>query len=302
MTPKNPKLSIIISTHNRAELLNHCLDSLIHQSATSYDYQIIVVNNACTDHTDEVVARYQSTHTHPAIHLTHHNHLGLSYARNHGSSQATGQYLAFIDDDATADTNWVKNIIHYSQSQPAIFGGPILPNFTSPKPPWFRDSYETRTHGNKPKKLNKHQFLSGSNLIINRELFIQLNKFNPQLGVTGPVRTVGEETDLQTRARKIYQVSIQYFPDLLIHHLVPTHKMTLKYRFTSTILAGYSGKPTNRLKTFLRSLFAIGQLLVAASLIPFRNQHLYPYPQNYLWEVIAPHLFWLGRAARALKP
>lgn len=89
-----PKVSVIIPTHNRAELLKSAIDSVLNQ--TYHDFEIIVIDDHSTDNTPAVVADFED----PRIKfLQNKGKNGPSISRNLGITHALGEYIAFLDDD-----------------------------------------------------------------------------------------------------------------------------------------------------------------------------------------------------------
>ncbi len=98
-------ISVIIITLNRAEWLKDALTSLIKQSRQPDE--VIVVDNGSKDHTKEVVLGFSDR-----LHLKYIYEAvrGIPHARNAGARNATGDIIAFTDDDSVADENWLKYI------------------------------------------------------------------------------------------------------------------------------------------------------------------------------------------------
>lgn len=296
-------LSIIISTRNRAPLLKHCLDSLVTQSSSPAKFEIVVVDNHSTDHTRSVVKHLSHAHPRYRIYLHGEPRIGMSIARNTGADHSHGKYLAFIDDDAVASTHWVRQILAtITKYHPQILGGPIYPLYRSPKPAWFQDSYEIRSHGPKPRPLNSREFLSGSNLVVDHQLYDALGQLDPHLGPIGSTRTVGEDAHLQHLARS-RGATVYYHPDIIVNHLVPARKMTITYPYHAQFYAGYShpqlpGKPVIVAKAFLALVNIFGLFLFGF----IRNRKTYPFLANFHQQVISRHAFWLGAFWKVLNP
>ena len=88
------RVSAIITTHNRADLLPRAVRSVLAQ--TFADYEVIIDDDGSTDHTQEVVA----TLNQPKIRAFRHEvSRGQSAAINTGTARARGEYVAFLDDD-----------------------------------------------------------------------------------------------------------------------------------------------------------------------------------------------------------
>lgn len=98
-------VSIIIATKNRGHVLSKCLTRLCRQLG-EHD-EVIVVDNASTDHTPQVVGRF--TNTFPVVYLREDRN-GASWARNTGFAHATGDGVAFIDDDSLVTPLWLSRI------------------------------------------------------------------------------------------------------------------------------------------------------------------------------------------------
>ena len=90
----NLRVSVIITTHNRANLLPRAVHSILVQTLT--EYEIIIVDDASTDHTQKVIAAFNDSRIRSFRHETNRGH---SAALNTGIDQAKGEYIAFLDDD-----------------------------------------------------------------------------------------------------------------------------------------------------------------------------------------------------------
>lgn len=87
-------VSVILPTYNRAQLLGRSIRSVLSQ--TFSDFELIVVDDASTDNTEELVKSFQD----PRIRfIRHHINRGASAARNTGINAAQGKYIAFEDSD-----------------------------------------------------------------------------------------------------------------------------------------------------------------------------------------------------------
>jgi len=94
--PARPLVSAIVTTRNRANLLREALESILHQDGTGqeFDQETLVVDDASTDFTADVMAKYPSVQ-----YIRQQERRGPSAARNVGALASHGQYIAFLDDD-----------------------------------------------------------------------------------------------------------------------------------------------------------------------------------------------------------
>ncbi len=101
-------VSVVIPTYNGAEYLAQAIESILSQ--TLQDFELIVINDGSLDETSAICERYQKAH--PAqMRYFHQPNKGVSAARNKGVKLARGEYVAFLDDDDIADTEWLENLM-----------------------------------------------------------------------------------------------------------------------------------------------------------------------------------------------
>lgn len=226
---KNKKIliSVVICTYNRASLLKNCLQSLEKQTANKKNYEVIVVNNNSNDNTKEIVKDFVKSQFN--IKTVIEKKQGLSYARNRGWKEAKGKYVAYIDDDAVAEPDWVEQIIVFTKKNPKInaFGGPYGRFSFKPVPAWIPENYFTLNLGNKLKILNlKNEWISGSNMIFNKMLFYKYGGFKTGLGMKGSKILYGEETEFLLRLKETGE-AVYYVPKIRVRHLVAEYKLDL---------------------------------------------------------------------------
>ena len=109
------KLSIIIVTRNRADMLKHCLDSLARQ--TKKPDEVLVVDNDSNDNTKEMVNNFKKK---LPVKYIFEPKVGIPIARNTGIKNAKYDIIAFIDDDCIAEENWINNLLCAHKKNPDI--------------------------------------------------------------------------------------------------------------------------------------------------------------------------------------
>jgi O-antigen biosynthesis protein len=114
-----PLISVVVCSYNGARTIGETLDSL--ERLEYPRYEIIVVDDGSTDATADIATR-------DAVRLIRTPNGGLSAARNIGIHAASGEIVAFIDDDAYADPHWLSYLAHeFITTGCAAAGGPNLP-------------------------------------------------------------------------------------------------------------------------------------------------------------------------------
>lgn len=235
MNPVTLQLSIVICTYNRAQYLPNALRSLNEQSATGNSFEVIVVDNASTDGTQEVCATLLPQLTATTFSYHQEKQQGASFARNTGAMLANAPLLCFMDDDAVAHHDFVERIIDFFSRHPEAggLGGRIIPLYIPEEPAWM-SHYVSSLVGHFHYSKTVTQFRGGkfpfeSNMTLPTALFRNLGGFNERLpGVAGKVRIGGEGKDLFLRLTALGP-SIYYDPSVVVKHVVETEKLTHQY-------------------------------------------------------------------------
>lgn len=111
---KKNMISIIVPIYNSEEFLVQCLDSISNQ--TYKKIEIILINDGSTDNSLEICKKYQELDSRFVI--INNNNNGVSYSRNCGIQNATGEFIMFVDSDDIIDKNMceilLKNIRSYN--------------------------------------------------------------------------------------------------------------------------------------------------------------------------------------------
>lgn len=223
-----PEIAAIICTHNRDRYLGAAIDSLLTQEYT--DYEIIVVDNASSDRTKEVVAQRDYN---PLLKYVYEPELGLSVARNRGAKETTAPILAYLDDDAEASSQWLSIIAqaYRDNAQLAIAGGKVtlilpegktLPNWLSDEMAGALGSYDL---GSEIVYLdNPNLTPRGLNYSLRRSFLEQIGGFDPNLGRVGKNLLSNEELLMTELAlEKGWQVA--YLPEALAAHNVAPERL-----------------------------------------------------------------------------
>src|SRR5262245_54648428 len=136
------RISVIIATYNRANMLEECLEHLAQQIFESED-EVIVVDNGSTDRTSAVVVNAQRSFPVRLRYFVERTP-GKSNAVAAGLAFANGDVLAFTDDDVDVDPNWIEEIRRVmSDAGVALAGGPVAPRWETKPPSWLRAAVET---------------------------------------------------------------------------------------------------------------------------------------------------------------
>lgn len=231
-----PSLTIAICTKDRPARLVRCLASLDNLHVPSHDAQapreVLVVDNAPSDYRtrDLVAAR-------PAVRYVCEGRPGLDFARNRALREATGELIAFLDDDVTADTHWLVGLMQAWADHPDAAGytGLVLPFALDTKAQilfeahgGFRRGFDRIRYqgqqrpGNPLYPCGAGIFGAGANMAFRRDVLLELGGFDEALDTGAPLPGGGDLDMFYRVIRAGYP--LVYEPSYLAFH---EHRRTL---------------------------------------------------------------------------
>lgn len=229
--PTAPGLSVAICTHNRIDLLERALRSLIGQRVAAGRIEILVVDNASTDATAARIASLCGAGA--RLRALHEPTLGLTHARNRALHAARAPYLAFLDDDEVAEPTWAARLLDAIDRlgpAPACLGGPIDPLWDTPRPEWLDDTllgfYSMLDYGPRPLRLDPERApLFGGNFCFARAALRSIGGFETSLGRRGSQLLSNEDVLAQRRLARAGG-AVWYVPDARVRHAMPAARLT----------------------------------------------------------------------------
>lgn len=219
----NCQITIAICTYNRAKYLHKCLDSILKQVQCYSDVEVLVVDNNSTDSTKEVCEGFKKNNW--MFRYVFAESQGLSFARNKAIDSAKGEWIAYLDDDAIAHKDYLERIkFIISNYNFDCFGGMYYAYYEAEKPKWISEAFGTKLKLSETVSEITEGYLSGGNLVVKKNVFNSVEKFETNLGMKGDKIGYGEEDKLQKDLRS-YGYSIGFDPFLGIDHLVAPYKL-----------------------------------------------------------------------------
>ncbi len=236
------QISIIISTLNRAKYLEKTLKSLINQSFSSDQFEILIVDGGSTDNTKDICDRLINKNPNYSIHYIYEPEPGSLAGRHRGALEAKSKIFTFIDDDIEAAPNWLSSINDaFRDPNVHLVGGKSIPKFEANPPLWLKDLWWTTPYGGKAcgylslldlgdKTLKIHpNYVWSLNLSIRKKTFFDAGGFNPDIYPKRLQRFQGDgETGL---TKKLFESGYEalYHPDVAVFHIIPADRMTVDY-------------------------------------------------------------------------
>jgi len=183
--------------------------------------------------------------------------LGLGQARSLGSRLAKGSIIAFLDDDAIADEQWLQEIIEAFKGEVDIVGGLTTPLYLSSIPWWWDDKVLGFLVGVRNDCLTDNPLTQvfGCNFAVKKKVLEDLGYFHPKLGRYKGKQFGGEDTLLLLRASQ-EGFKLYFNKKSVIYHKVSPERLTLRYLLKRAWYSGASwrlifGLSLNRLMDYM---------------------------------------------------
>lgn len=230
------KLSIIIPTYNRADILKLCLERLMIQEGV--DFEIIVVDDGSTDHTSDIVRELEIPNSkfQTKIQYIYQKNAHQGVARNRGAKQASGDILLFMGDDILAEPGFLMRhidvhalhsdegvvVLGYTTWDPSL---PINPYMRFLEASGWQFAYHLLTPGfvGHPEP---YKFFYTSNISLKKSLFDK-ELFNESFKEYG-----WEDIELGYRLWKKHNMNLYYEPNAKAfhRHLIPEDSLPRRMR------------------------------------------------------------------------
>lgn len=252
-------ISAAICTYNRYHLLEKSIDSLIAQNIDADQYKIIIVDNSPANATAlEFKERY---HGQGNIQYLIENTSGLSNARNVAARMCNSEYIAYLDDDAIADAEWLRSILSAFE----IFGcgagvvcGKVTPIWSTDPPNWLPRSKSvlgalTIVDWGHPMRIAQpEQWFPGANFSIRVAPLLELGGFPLSLGRVGnPGILMSNEEKKLIAQMKAAGYDTIWAPDAKVDHLVQSERISqswLRKRFVWQAVSDFIAEPDEAVK------------------------------------------------------
>ena len=243
-----PKISVIIPTHNSEKTIENCIHSIVSQNFPRNEFEIIVVDDGSKDNTVKCAKKAGAD----VITLTEPCFQGA--ARNIGAKNARGFFFAFIDSDCTAGEDWLDSISKELENNKAI-GGPVLNGNSHSLIAWaeylieFSEFHEYRKRTTVP-------FVPGCNIACIKDVFFKVGGFSEQ--------PLSEDVAFGNSLTKA-GINIVFVPELKVNHLCRTEYN----RYISNMKLGgkYSIRASKDIQSIYTSLSRSKWLIPAVFII-----------------------------------
>ena len=233
-----PQVTIVVCTFNRADPLREAVASLrALQTGGRFTYEVLIVDNASTDHTPQVAADLSAAAGAPVRRIVE-SRKGVASARNRGVREARGEWIAFFDDDQLADPRWLAELLDLAERKSLrCTGGAVhlrLPGGCRRDLAGMCRVLLGETRG-MPREMpyNRRQAPGAGNLLLHKTVFDEVGLFDESL------TSGGEDTDLFRRIRAA-RIDAWYTPAAIVHHIIPAQRLeSRQLRWTALRIGGH---------------------------------------------------------------
>lgn len=176
-------VSIVVCTRNRAALLPKVVAQLERQEYPLGEFEVVIVDNASTDNTQEMVQEL-ARHASIPIRDTYEPLPGVTAARNCGAANARYPYVAYLDDDCAIGSDWLYRLMQgfdWDKDVVAV-GGLVLLAWLQGRPYWMHPALEsylgaTNSCGDQPRILGPEERIVEFNMAVDRKAFQKAGGF-----------------------------------------------------------------------------------------------------------------------------
>ena len=245
-------ITLIICTYNREKYIAPLLDSIAKNDYPTTDYEIVLVDNNCTDNTHGVCEQFTAAHPEVTLRYVVEPEQGLSAARNKGIKEAKGDIIIYVDDDALVDADYIRIYAEHFASHPETMaaGGPIEPLYETEEPKWMSPYTKAlltawMNYGDKVREYPNGRYPGGGNAAYRKVVFDQVGMFNTELGRKGSLLLASEEKDIFDKMHAL-GMQVLYLPTPVLHHIIPQAKLEEDYFNRLTLQIGRSERMRTR--------------------------------------------------------
>jgi len=231
-----PGVSVVVCCYKSAEVIAPTIKALsVQEVPQDCGYEVILVDNNCTDNTLQLAKEAWENTTHP-LRIVKESEPGLIHARKTGVMNARFEFLLFVDDDNILEPGWVCGLCHVYREHPRVgaVGGLNEPLCEGEKPPWF--DYYSVVYASKPQAkyigvITEKKSLFGAGLSFRTSIIREIFSSPLPLFLVGMKKNLllrGEDSELCMRAA-LMGWDLWYESSLRLKHYILEKKLNWDY-------------------------------------------------------------------------
>lgn len=272
---KKDKISVCICTFLRPELLTQALNGIISQIINPlFSFEVVVVDNDKNRTAEVIVRRFQQNSAFEIVYDCEPEQ-NIALTRNRAIHNATGNLVAFIDDDEHPTDEWLACMYQCLNKYRADgVLGPVLPYFLPGAPSWLKKGGFCERKRNPTGSHITTRDMRTGNILFRRSIFKQEDMwFNPARGRTG-----GEDGDFLERQIKQGHRFV-WCDEAKVFESVPEERWSasfyLRKEFRIGTLAGERLRRNRSIITFIKDYIILSGLLIVLPLSLLTPKHIW---------------------------
>lgn len=248
------QVSVVVCTHTpaRYDALTDAVESVL--AGTYDDVEVVLVADGSAP-VAERMRRDYGDDSRTTVRALAENQ-GLLVARNTGAAAASGDLIAFLDDDAVAAPDWLERLVAAQRARDRrAVGGRMIPRWVADEPEFLPEEFGFLigvTHrgfgpGGDREAEGEVRNGMGSNIAFTAETFAALGGFEPTVGGRkGDKQLQGGETELCARLRREFDEGVWYVPDAVVEHKIYAYRTRPRWLLRRAFMQGYSKRGMER--------------------------------------------------------
>jgi len=238
----NPKVSVVVCTHSidRYNDFTECVQSIQNQSYANIE--IVVISDGNTEVYEAMQSDFNECDN-IKMALNDSNR-GISYSRNRGANIASGDIVAFTDDDSIAEPDWIESLVEiYDETDAIAVGGDVQPSWLTDKPSWFPEEFYWLVGVVEPGFAEDEEELRntyGSNISYLRDAFLEVGGYDPNTGRQGSKQIQVHEAPAGIRLQEKYGKGVVFTDTAVTNHKLYDYRSEFWWLLRRSFWQGYS--------------------------------------------------------------
>ena len=259
------KVSVVVCTYtmDRYDVFTEAVESALAQ--THEPIEVVLVIDGNPEVYERTVADF-GDHENVVVHDNDENR-GISYSRTRGAELASGEIVAFIDDDGVAEPDWIETHVEaYEETDAVAVAGTVAPNWMTEKPDFFPEEFYWLVGCTELGFAEDGEEIRngyGSNVSYEREVFLDVGGYDVNTGRKGDRHVQAHEAPVGIRIREAYGQGVVYVEDAVVHHTLFDYRGEFRWLVFRSFWQGFSKRVMELLypgaqgneSAFLKDLF-----------------------------------------------
>lgn len=236
------EVSVVICgyTLERTEVFLECIESVLAQTYEPIEVVVVIDGNP-----ELASIVYDAFGDLESVFIVENKaNRGISYSRTRGGKEASGDIIAFIDDDAVAEPDWIEQLVEvYEETDAIAVGGYVAPNWLEGKPFFFPEEFywlvgcTERGFASDGEEVRNTY---GSNISYRREAFLAVDGYDVNTGRKGDRHVQAHEAPVGIRLLREYGRGMIYVEDAVVQHTLFAYRGDFWWLVKRSFWQGYS--------------------------------------------------------------